>query len=58
MMRGGNDMDVQEACEVLEALIERDAKTKVLNIKEFLALNKLLLEAQVKLGYKIPEKYL
>lgn len=58
MMRGGNlmFMKTQEACEVLEGLLERDKKNTILTEKEFLALNQLLYDAAVKLGYKVPDK--
>lgn len=55
MMRGGKPMNIQEACETLEGLLERDLKKQILKSKEFNALNKILLEATLKLGYKIKE---
>ncbi|MFD2046023.1 hypothetical protein ACFSTA_12465 [Ornithinibacillus salinisoli] len=52
------ELDVQEACETLEGLLERESKVENghLTMKEFNALNKLLLEATVKLGYKVQEE--
>ncbi|SDX64866.1 hypothetical protein [Salimicrobium album] len=47
---------VQEACETLEGLLERDIEKKVLTHDEFHALNRLLLEASVWLGYKVKEE--
>ena len=45
-------MNIQQACEVIESLLERDTKQEILTTKEFNALNKTLLECQIKLGYE------
>ncbi|WP_181397465.1 hypothetical protein [Gracilibacillus dipsosauri] len=52
------ELEVQEACETLEDLLERESKIDNghLMMKEFNALNKLLLEATVHLGYKVREE--
>jgi len=50
-------MEVQQHCEVIEALLTRDAtnKGRVLTHEEFAALNEVLLVCQVKLGYEVDE---
>lgn len=50
-------MDIQEACEIIEELLDRDAKSNVLNIEEFKAVNVMLLELQIARKYIMPEKY-
>jgi hypothetical protein len=52
-------LDLQKACEILEELLEKDAtrNNNRLNMQEFLALQKVLLELQIKGSYKLPEKY-
>lgn len=49
-------MNVQEACETLEELLQKDIKNSSLNNKEFIALNLILLEAAMKLNYKVPDR--
>ncbi|MBP1950300.1 hypothetical protein [Virgibacillus litoralis] len=46
-------MGIQEACEVMDDFLERDTKEHLLNTEEFNALNKILLECSVKLGYQV-----
>lgn len=52
-------MNLQESCEVLEKLLERDASSNrpLLTMKEFNALNKVLFELQVNGNYELPEEY-
>ena len=52
-------MTLQEACETMEEFTDKEA-VRVrgkLSIKEFLALQKMLLELQTSGKYKLPEKY-
>lgn len=49
---------VQNACEVLEDLLERDIHDEVLTTKEFHAINTVLLELTVKRKYAVPERFL
>lgn len=51
-------MDTQEACEVLEGLLHHNIKNRVLSMKEFLALNKVLLDLSCDNKYIVPEKYI
>lgn len=55
-MRSGEDMKVQSVCEVIENLLDRDTKEEILTVQESIALNHLLLEASIHLGYKVPEE--
>ncbi|MGG2091346.1 hypothetical protein AB1283_01090 [Bacillus sp. S13(2024)] len=49
---------VQEAAEVLEQLVEKESKEKSsLTMKEFMALNSILLHLQAKGDYILPGKY-
>ncbi|WP_186324577.1 hypothetical protein [Bacillus mycoides] len=49
-------MEVQRACEVIESLLDRDIKEEFLTLQESIALNQILLEASIKLGYKVTEE--
>ncbi|WP_405101650.1 hypothetical protein [Oceanobacillus sp. FSL H7-0719] len=47
-------MNIQKACEELERLLERDIKSRkrLLNSKEFAAINKILLRLEINGFYK------
>jgi hypothetical protein len=51
-------VDIQKACEILEELSEADATAKVpkLTMKEFMALQLVLLELQSNGSYKLTDK--
>jgi hypothetical protein len=52
-------MSLQKSCEVLEELVQRETRNNsFLSMKEFLALNRVLLELTVNGEYDIPDKYL
>lgn len=51
-------MNTQEACEIIEEMIQNSINNNRISNKEFNALNKLLLEASAYLGYEVPDKYL
>lgn len=52
-------MSLQEACETLEELLDRNEESNgcLLSMKEFFAINNILLELQVSGKYILPEKY-
>lgn len=49
-------MRFQEACDVLEDLLDRDAKNNILSTREFNALNRVLFECQIKLGHQVEDE--
>lgn len=49
---------IQKACEIVEELVEREAKTNTLSNSDFFALNTLLLEMTIAGKYVVPEKYM
>jgi hypothetical protein len=52
-------MSLQKSCEVLEELIQRETgSNSFLSMKEFMALNHVLLELTANGKYDIPDKYL
>jgi hypothetical protein len=44
--------DLQDSCEILEKLVEKDCKEQKLTMKEFVAINEVLLICQMKGMYK------
>ena len=52
-----NREKIQEYCEALEELLDRECEIDRLTSKEFNAINNLLFELQSSGIYKLPEKY-
>lgn len=51
-------MSIQEACEVIEELVQKETKNdSLISLKEFMALNAVLLELTISGKYKVPDKY-
>jgi hypothetical protein len=51
------EKSVQENAEILEELIEKETKRSRLTLKEFNALNNIMLYLQTSGVYKLPERF-